>query len=478
MSGTPKLPSMLTPGPVSYLGDMEIDTNVLDPIVSHPEFARFVLPSRGFLDVGSVLTFSVKVGADNVACLPIKTGAAAAISSCILKIGNKTIAITDRYGTYSTIRRAFKTPEEKSQKDMVHIGSCDVLCPNNGQTGEYQLRDCDYAVEPADIDRTVGMPLPQFMLTTSSTDCPVWSIKLSEMFPALRNLTLPLAYIDQQCSIEIVWNKQLTGVDSLGKMVVYEDGHGGPTTAEVDSYNVKFLADYITYDEERMEATARQIMSTEGWSTPYEDVVSVSTNFPGLGQDPIVPTESRVSRDLGFSGMRLRSILGHYHNPARNAGLLGQYSSDAYQYPNQFNIRVNDKLVYPENISSESQKAHQLSQVFGTDICIANCEYSLDQICDKELAARALSNPMVADATLLGVDQRESLQGSQNYMGVDFTVDGMSDARNGILVGYKPVQCLNLLTNTAIDFMGRETTYFGLVERFMTIRDGTVTVSS
>ena len=52
MSGTPKLPSMLTPGPVSYLGDMEIDTNVLDPIVSHPEFARFVLPSRGFLDVG------------------------------------------------------------------------------------------------------------------------------------------------------------------------------------------------------------------------------------------------------------------------------------------------------------------------------------------------------------------------------------------------------------------------------------------
>ena len=44
-SRTPQLPSVLTPGPISYQGDMKIDTNVLDPIVNRDEFCRFVLPN-------------------------------------------------------------------------------------------------------------------------------------------------------------------------------------------------------------------------------------------------------------------------------------------------------------------------------------------------------------------------------------------------------------------------------------------------
>jgi len=479
-SRTPQLPSVLTPGPISYQGDMKIDTNVLDPIVNRDEFCRFVLPSRGFLDVGSVLSFSVKVSQDNKACFPVKTGAAAAISSCILKIGNKTVAITDRFGVYSTIRRSFKTHEEHSGKDMVHMGSMDVVCPNNGQTGQYQLRDVDYNVAAADIDRIAGTPLDQFSLTIDSNNCPVWTIKLAEMFPALKNLTLPLFLIDQQCSIEIVWNKQTDS--EPGKVVVYESGFAGLKTAVVDPTNVKFLADYITYDEERMEATARQVMSDAGWSTPFEDVVSVSTNFPANGLQPVDPESSRVSRDLGFSGMRLRSILGHFHKPSQDSSLMGQYSSDAYAHPISYNLRVNDKLVYPQTLVSESQKAHQLSQVFGTEIYCANSEYSLDQVCDKgasgSVSDRLSTNPMFpANATMLGHPQTD-LQGSMNFMGCDFTIDGLSALRNGVQVGAKPVQVLNDLINQNNDFGGRQVTYFGLVERLMTIRNGTVTVSA
>ena len=302
------------------------------------------------------------------------------------------------------------------------------------------------------------------------------------MFPALRNLTLPLFLIDQQCSIEIVWNKQLTG--ELGKVAVFDadyvsgggGGAGGVTTAEVDAFNVKFLADYIVYDPERMEQTARQVMSDQGWSTPYEDVVSVSTNFSGIGQ-PAVPTESREPRDLGFSGMRLRSILGHHHDPSRDSLLLGQYSSDAYQFPLQYNLRLNDKLVYPQNLESESAKAHQLGQVFGTEVCCCNSEYSLDAIVDKDVAGRPLTNPMIT-GTVLGLLQGASLEGSQNYTGCDFTIDGLPAVRNGVVVGMKPVQMLSLVTNTNIDYDGRAVTFFGVVERFMTIKQGLVSVTA
>ena len=475
---SPQLPPVLTPGPIAYQGDMTIDTNVLDPVVSTENFCRFVLPSRGFLDVGSVLTFSVKVPANDVAIFPIKTGAPSAISSCILKIGNKTIAITDRYGVYSTIRRSFKTPEERSQKDQVHIGTMDILCPNNGQEGQYQLRDCEYNTDALPTSMVTGTPLPQFMLTNSSSDCPVWNVKLAEMFPALRNLTLPLFLIDQQCSIEIVWNTQTDSAGDVGKMAVFDTTYAGPKTAVVDTYNVKFLADYIVYDPERMEQTARQVMSDQGWSTPYEDVVSVNTNFTDVPA-PNLPTESREPRDLGFSGMRLRAVLGHHHEPARNGYLLGQYSSDAYQYPLQYNLRLNDKLVYPQNLSSESAKAHQLGQVFGTDVCCCNCEYSYDQVVNKDDPQRPFSNHMIPGAsTILGISQQESLEGSQNYTGCDFTIDGLPAVRNGVVVGMKPVQMLNLVTNTAHDHGGREVTYFGIVERFMTIRQGLVSVSA
>tara|TARA_R110002110_G_scaffold168640_3_gene370208 strand:- start:233 stop:1666 length:1434 start_codon:yes stop_codon:yes gene_type:complete len=473
-----QIPDVLRNGPIAYQGDMHIDTQVLDPLVSTDTFSRFVLPSIGFLDTGSVITFSVKVAANDVGFFPVKTGCAAAISSCILKVGNKVVCITDQYGKYSTIRRAFHTPEEKGQKDMVHMGSTDNLCPNNGGTGEYQLRDVDYNTDLNPALMVTADIMPQFRLTTSSTDCPVWSIKLSEMFPALRNLTLPLFAIDQDCSIEIVWNKQETG--ELGKVACFDAAYTAnaqnDTSATVDSYNVKFLADYITYDEARMNATLEVVMSDDGWNTAYEDVVSVSTNFQAIAQ-PAVPTNDRVNRDLGFSGMRLRSILGHFHKASQNDTLLGHYSSDAYQYPSQYNIRVNDKLVYPQDLDSESQKASQLSQVFGTSICCGNSEYSLDSIVEKDVAARTYSNPMIVAATVQGLPQQD-LQGSMNFMGCDFNIDGLPDERNGISVGFKPVQVLTNLTNTALDYGGREVTYFGLVERYLTIRQGEVHVSA
>ena len=144
-----KIPDSLLVRPLPSVDTMNIDTSILEPIVSSTSHCRFVLENRGILDSGSAIQIGVIVpglAANNVACLPIKTGIHAAVKRAILRIGEKVIAISDDYAKYATVHRAFKTPEEKSQKEMVTKGCIDVLAPDIGlgtvqSDGKYSLRD-------------------------------------------------------------------------------------------------------------------------------------------------------------------------------------------------------------------------------------------------------------------------------------------------------------------------------------------------
>ena len=81
--------------------------------------------------------------------------------------------------------------------------------------------------------------------------------------------------------------------------------------------------------------------------------------------------------------MKVQSILAHYHDKEATENTdnpIGQYGSKAYTQPIRYNIRVNDRQVYPIDLESETQKANQLSQVFGTEICFGSGQYSFNQL--------------------------------------------------------------------------------------------------
>ncbi len=467
------IPDSLKTTPMATVDTMNIETNVLDPIVINNSFARFVLENKGILDTGSAITFSVQTSTagDKKAYLPIKTGIHSLIKRATLRIGSKIVAISDEYAYYQSIRRSFKTPEEKSQKDMVKAGCIDVVCPDNSQTGLLQLRDVDYK-----SSNTASEPLEAFKLTKEVGKTPVFSIKISELFPAMRNIQLPLFLISQPCSIELSFNTQVDGVE--GVLGVFESGYSGDTSITVATQNVKFLADYLTYSDNRMNELAKLVMN-DGLNIPYEDVVLTSTSWPASNPTPAAntPVQERIVRDLGLSGMNVRAILTHAHKSGNVNKMMGVYSSDAYDVPDSYNIRLNDKQVYPREVQSESQKAYQLGQCFGTDIAISNAEYSKDIATNKQSADNTQNNEPFAAATLNGNNQKELL-GSQHFLGCDLSVSPINAPGNSTQIGQKPVQMLHTITNTAADNVGRDVRYFSIVERMMTIKGGEVMLTA
>ncbi len=469
MSG---LPDVLNVKPMATIDTMNIDTNILDPIVINSGFARFVLERKGILDAGS--TFSITahpVAAGDDKChLPVKTGAHALIKRAVLKVGTKVLAHSDDYAYYQTVRRAFKTNEEKAQKDLVKVGSLDVMCPDNQGLGLYQMKDLNYTAD------ATGLAPQAVRLRTAEASGPVFQIKLSDLFPMMRNMMLPLYLIDQQVSVELTFNQQANGTQGL--TAVFEDGYGGDTSVSIGQSNVKFLADYLTYQDERMDATAKMVMSDKGLSLPYEDVVLTSSNVAAANPAPGAGVVNKVdlNRDLGLSGRNVRAVVLH-DSVQGGENLVGNYGSRAYHIPDEYNFRINDQLVYSRSVVNEERKQNQLADVFGTNINCLNSEYSYNGIANKQNAANALNNNLISTNTIDGTSQRV-LQGQCHFEGVDLTTNPFAQVGSGTLVGQKPIEALRTIFQTADDNATRELRYFAIVERAMVLRSGQVMVSA
>ncbi len=480
------IPEALAVRPMASVDTMNIDTNILNPIVRTDTFMRFVLMKKGILDPGSCIALSVDAGDVN-GVLPIGTGIHALVKQAVLRIGSKVVAVTDSYAEYATIRRQFQTQEERSQKDMVRVGSQDTICPERDNTGaasggEYGLRD----VVPGAA--TVITPLPQFALTTSGAQNNQYYIKLSQLFPAMRNVSLPLYLINEPCSIEITFNKQVGGaVADNGTVVQFSPTVANAArTANVNVNDAVFLADYLTYTDERMNRLAEMVMSDSGLVIPYLDVVTTNTSFQPSATAAGSTTEVQEIHDLGLAGMKVQSLLGYYHDPDDNTDAasnpLGIYGSKAYTTPTRYNVRVNDKQVYPIDLESETMKAQQLSQVFGTDINVGSGQYSFNSLVNKATPVRAAVNNhyfngtgFFADALGAGAIGLRQMEGNLHYMGCDFTIDG--GIGQGVEVGQTPIRVISNVTHQDGDENGRTITYFAVVERTMAIKGGNVMVT-
>ena len=169
-----QLPDVLNVKPLPSIQTMNVDTNILDPIVVNQSLARFVLEKKGILDVGSSFTFSLvcDAGAVDKCFLPIRTGVHSVVKRAILRIGTKIIATSDDYPYYQTMKRMFKTNEERFQKDSVKHGTADVVQPDNQGTGFYQLKSAVYS------DATTALADPALRITNSELECPIFQIKL------------------------------------------------------------------------------------------------------------------------------------------------------------------------------------------------------------------------------------------------------------------------------------------------------------
>jgi len=460
----PNLPSILMTAPSPVVSSMSIETSVLDPIIATPTFARFVLEKKGILDQNSVITLSIHpdtAGGAGGAFLPLRTGAHAAIKQAVLKVGTKVLATSQDYAYLQTVRRQFKTMEEKSGKDMVKVGTIDAMCPDSAGLGRYQVRDVVY-----DAAGTAATVPPQFKLQTSTVDTPVWTVKLSELFGFMRNVQLPLFLMSEPVSVELTFHQQ-SAAD--GTLCLFS---GAGAACSVGSANLKFIADYLTYTQEQMNQTAKLTMSETGLSIPYEDQVLTTAQYPAVAAAGSV----RQTRDVGLAGRRVRNLVIH-ERPAAVNGLLGAYSAAAPQKPSAVNFRVNDSPIYARPITSESRHQHLLSQVFGTDLNVCQAEYSYNGQVKADDDTYAVDNSGIVESTLEGKSQTV-LRAQQHFLGVDLTTTPMNVPGAGTLIGQAPIRFEETCNYVAGDLAARTVRMFATVERDFMLRNGQVSVSA
>ena len=282
--------------------------------------------------------------------------------------------------------------------------------------------------------------------------------------------------MNEPVSIELTWNSQVTGAGTLGKMLCFQNAYGGGTGAKIGLDNVKFLADYLTYEDGRMAATAKIVNSDQGLSMPYEDLIVTNTNIPAAtvtGTDIVV---QNITRDLGLSGRNVRQILLHDREAPSNT-LLGVYNADGFNVADSYNWRINDQTVYSREITLQARKANQLAQCFGTPINCLSAEYSSDALSNKQAANHPVNNNLVTASTFEGIGQ-QAVQNALHFTGVDLSTSPLNIPNSGIKVGQKPVEHLRVLRRTNENKAARNSTYFSTVERAFVLRNGLISVSA
>lgn len=501
MSSSSQLPEALRCGRMRTVDTMNIETSVHDPVTITESSAVWRFERKGILDPGSaiVLGGTVKTATASSgqgAFYPLRTGIWSLIRRATLRIGTKAIAVCDDCNHYKTLMRQFKTIEERTGKDLITKGTLDGMEGENDGACGYQSKNVEWSYDEGGgttSTLTEGR-VPQFLQPTDDrTTTPLFSVKLSELFPFMFNTTLPLFLIHEDVSVEIIFERQ-SGVGPSRSGYVTCVDHSNNQNAnnmdfEVAEPDCKLLCNYLTYSDDRMQKLAAQVMSSEGLIYPYLDqILTVATLPAGTGS-------MQANREIGLAGQTIHSIVcketptGAANDPAahnqqvRASNLLGRYNSPAPQIAPQMNWRVNDKLVYNRPISRMAQQANQISKVYRTDPVMLAAEYSYDPLTSKMTTGTAVKGEInshnITDATIQGIEN-QVLEGQQHFTGLDLSVGGM-----GVQIGQKPVIQERQLERLANDpnkapYEGQAMTqrWWATVERTMKLRGGTVQMTS
>ena len=484
------LPPILNVQTLPTINNMEIKTEVLDPITSSNQEVVFQIPKNGILDGGSFVSLAVRTASGvSDAFFPLQTGIHGLVKNAYLMSGSKVIASTEEYGHYQTMARLFETPEHRAYIEQIKSGtSMDRFNQNDVALGRIQPKDLAYTTfDAADTARAVVPDLVK--PTDDDSTTPVFSVPLSHLIPFMRSRQLPLFAMKENIYLRLVFNTQVAAGD-VGKVCCLPSGSGSSPVVVPSLFNVKFYSDHLYYLDGSMEQTQSAIFSDNGLSYLFEDSILTNAQIPAVA-NPTAPaiTEQRFERDIAVSGRVVRSLLLQEKPSGEKHPVCGDYISKCMTTDDSLNYRINEQRIYDRDLTTPSQKYNELTNVMGKPLQVPSQLYSFDSDSSKARADRQLDQNSVyigqieghqlpsATATL-AAQRTTDIRGINHYTGIDLTTSGMNVLGNGRRIGVKPI-IVQKTELRPVGFEGaREMRCWASVERTITIKDGTVMLSA
>ena len=410
-----QIPDLLKIGSLPSDVQMDVDTDVLDPIVQNDTFVRFVLQNKGMLHSHSKIQVGYTTAA-NPSFLPLNIGIASLFQRATLRVGNQTLCEIDDFSNFTCYRSMFMSGESMKerlpyltgQQLAKRISYCDEGEAWNGATppaavstvfggggSSHMSRGLsldngrEMYNEPG-VDKPVAsLDMPEWSALQNGdaifNELPTWQFALDDLFPFLKTNQLPLYMMKEQISLEFVLHSATSGKRGFSTLA-------GATLGAIslDTSKTKMFADYIYYPQEMMVSYAS---ANPNLQFSYVDYRLSKLTFDAA-------TTSQQIRNIGGAGRIVSKIVWGFGNDSqadndnplisfnaqgldRTAGISAappiapdvntiQYTNNTFSQ----NVKMNNGFLYPIDVDNVARAFHNVVQAEGLTPYTTREEYS------------------------------------------------------------------------------------------------------
>lgn len=440
------VPNLLRVGTIPDNTAIDIETDILDPVVFNQTFCRIQLQNKGILHSNSKITLSASItSASNVrSFFPAGVGVHALIDRAVLKVGNKTLCEVEDFPHFMAYQSMFISGEhnkEREQYTTARLMNHEPFYANGSKSGESDSnasligqqnasalakglildKDLDQFQgdsEYDDIDQPFGDVRLQNFQTLGYN--PTFQVNLSDLFPFLKTSQLPLYMMKEAVSLELFWTPK-----SGKNRFVTEFDQAYTHEADIVQTKCQMVADYIYYPQEMMTQYAQQNQSLSFAYVDYRlakrtvDATSARNlilNIGGAGRicNKVIQSLS-VDADDGDS-----DILANFSSVGANAS-VGLEQVASVNGSLTYNLRYNDHFLFPVDVNNSARHFHNIVQSEGKVPFVVRQEYSGEGLVlagkfEGYTQTDALTNKFFHVANRLNRNERVNSRGIEAYV--------------------------------------------------------------
>jgi hypothetical protein len=396
------VPDLVKIGQIPTNTAIDIETDVLDPVVHSDKFCRFQFQNKGILHSNSKIVLRLSAKSD-VGFLPVGVGIYSLIQRCALRVGTKTLCEIDDFNHYMGYKSMFLANEHQKQRETYTTGRRLAHKP-------YYYEDDganDWGGDPDDLvnkaqrvgldlglqvasTRTQGLALNDHdFCKTNATYGPEFTLSLQDLFPFLSQNQLPLFMMTEPVTIELFFS-----TSTSDRLCLPSSGSATSPDFTIDQTATELIADYQYFPQEMMEQYAQQNKNLSFTFADYR-LAKRTIDIPADNDTPATAVSTgQLIVNVGGAGrlvtkvfttlsddnanVKKNSILGQYHSMSLGRDLTNGTEASRYYGVLTSNVKYNDHFLYPVDVDNSAQQFHYLTQAEGMVPFINREEYNFE----------------------------------------------------------------------------------------------------
>ena len=383
-----QIPDLVKIGSVSTDTAINVQTDILDPVIFSESEARFVLDNKGILHSNSRITLSTDglafTGTDGRCFYPANIGVHSLIQRASLRVGTKTVCEIEDYNHFAAYEATFLPPDAIKEREQVMSGRFMSVAPvlsglgfphsnasNSASRSESLTEaksiqiDNGKTLTGADVAQTPWKPITSTATPENSRTVydfqdeknkPTYSILLADLFPFLKTNQLPLFMMSEQVSIHLTFTPRKS--DATSERVSLTSGKSLTKDVVLVRGDCQMIADYIYYPQDMMEQY-RQANSTMSFNyVDYQFVKRTVSSTEYAGQ---------LIQNIGGAGRIVNKVfVAAQKTDGKQGALLNNYVAEGPTISTTTtgqvvtNLKYNDNFLYPIDVSNDARHYHNV----------------------------------------------------------------------------------------------------------------------